>query len=135
MYRTEIDRLYRKNKNHYSSSFCSFSSGENIELSQHHSKLIDAHQKQMQNMKKDLEEGYKNVINEFQREQVRSQTRYDQLKQQLNDALQTIEQLKLNLNQIKINHSEDISKVQQEYNNENRTRQNLAKLLEQSNDA
>jgi hypothetical protein len=97
--------------------------------------LIDAHQKQMQNMKKDLEEGYKNVINEFQREQVRSQTRYDQLKQQLNDALQTIEQLKLNLNQIKINHSEDISKAQQEYNNENRTRQNLAKLLEQSNDA
>ncbi len=86
-------------------------------------------------MKKDLEEGYKNVINEFQREQVRSQTRYDQLKQQLNDALQTIEQLKLNLNQIKINHSEDISKAQQEYNNENRTRQNLAKLLEQSNDA
>jgi uncharacterized protein involved in exopolysaccharide biosynthesis len=96
----------------------------------------------MQSMKKDLEEGYKNVINEFQREQIRSQTRYDQLKQQLNDALQTIEQLKLNLNQIKINHSEEITKIKQEYNNEkysieheNRTRQNLLKLLEKSNDA
>ncbi len=85
-------------------------------------------------MKKDLDEGYKNVISEFQREQVRSQTRYDQLKQQLNDALQTIEQLKLNLNQIKANHSEELSKIKQEHNNDNRTRQNLLKLLEQSSD-
>ncbi len=72
MYRTEIDRLYR----------------ENIELSQNQAKLIDTHQKQMQIMKKDLDDGYNNVINEFQHEQKRLQTRCDQLKQQLNESQQ-----------------------------------------------
>ena len=117
--------------------------GENIDLSQHQSKLIEAHQKQMQIMKKELDDGYNNVIKEFQYEQTRLQTRCDQLKQQLNNSQQTIEQLKLNLNQFKTNHYDDMSKIHQTYNNENRTRQdnlqnrleNLVKLLEQSNNA
>jgi epidermal growth factor receptor substrate 15 len=127
LYRTEIDRLYR----------------ENLELSQHQSKLIDAHQKQMQIMKKDLDNGYNKVINELKSEQIRLQTRCDHLKQQLNDTQQTIEELKLNLNQLKTNHYDEILKVQEVCNNENRNRQdnlqnrfeNLVKLLEQSNDA
>jgi len=127
LYRTEIDRLYR----------------ENLELSQHQSKLIDAHQKQMQIMKKDLDDGYNKVINELKSEQIRLQTRCDHLKQQLNDTQQTIEELKLNLNQLKTNHYDEILKVQEVCNNENRNRQdnlqnrfeNLVKLLEQSNDA
>jgi len=94
-------------------------------------------------MKKELDDGYNNVINEFQREQTRLQIRCDQLKQQLNDAQLTIEQLKLNLNQLKTNHYEEISRIQETYNNENRNRQdnlqnrveNLIQLLEQSNDA
>jgi len=104
----------------------------------------------MQIMKKELDESYNNVINEFQREQTRLQTRYDQLKQQLTDAQKTIEQSKLNLNQLKINHFNNISTVKETSTNEkhmftydNKNRQdnlenrldNLMKLLEQSNDA
>jgi chaperonin cofactor prefoldin len=48
----------------------------------------------MQIMKKELDEGYNNLINEFQREQTRLQTRYDQLKQQLTSAQHTIDLLK-----------------------------------------
>lgn len=88
-------------------------------------------------MKKDLDDGYTNVINEFQREQTRLQTRYDQLKQQLADAQQTIEQLRSNLNQLKTNHFDEKHTLE----HENRNRQdhllhnrleNLVKLLEQS---
>jgi chromosome segregation ATPase len=122
MYRTEIDRLYR----------------ENIELNQNQAKIIDTHQKQMQIMKKDLDDGYNNVINEFQHEQTRLQARCEQLKQQLNDTEQTIEQLKKT-------HLEDISKMKEKttLEQDNRNRQenlqnrldHLVKLLEQSNDA
>lgn len=121
MYRTEIDRLYR----------------ENIELSQNHAKLIDTHQKQMQIMKKDLDDGYNNVINEFQHEQTRLQTRCEQLKQQLNDSQQLIEQLKQN-------HFDEITKLKEKFTLEqdNRNRQenlqnrldHLVQLLEQSNE-
>jgi hypothetical protein len=121
MYRTEIDRLYR----------------ENIELSQNQAKLIDTHQKQMQIMKKDLDDGYNNVINEFQHEQTRLHTRCEQLKQQLNESQQTMEQLKTN-------HFDDITKIKEKYtlDQDNRNRQenlqnridHLVKLLEQSND-
>ena len=101
-------------------------------------------------MKKELDEGYNNVINEFQREQTRLQTRYDQLKQQSTDAQQTIELLKSNLNKLKTTHFNDSSNVKETYTNEkhtvthdNRHRHdnleyrldNLVKLLEQSNDA
>ncbi|CAF1253495.1 unnamed protein product [Adineta steineri] len=122
MYRTEIDRLYR----------------ENIELNQNQAKLIDTHSKQMQIMKKDLDDGYNNVINEFQHEQTRLQTRCEQLKQQLNDTQQIIEQLKKN-------HSDDITKIREKVTLEqdNRNRQenlqnrldHLVKLLEQSNES
>jgi uncharacterized protein YPO0396 len=123
--------------------FRSLSSDENLELSQYQSKLIDAHQKQMQIMKKELDDGYHNVINEFQHEQTRLQTRCDQLKQQLNNAEQTIEQLKLNLNQFKTNHHDEISRVKELNKNEKYTFENgnrnrlehLVKLLEQSNTA
>lgn len=121
MYRTEIDRLYR----------------ENIELSQNQAKLIDSHQKQMQIMKKDLDDGYNNVINEFQHEQTRLQTRCEQLKQQLNDYQQTIDQLKKN-------HFDEISKLKEKYTFEQDTRnrqenlqnrvEHLVKLLENAND-
>lgn len=117
-------------------------SGENVELSQHQSKLIDAHQKQMQLMKKELDEGYNNVLNEYQREQIRLQTRYEQVKQQLSDAQILIEQMKNN-------QTKDIVKIQEEFNQKKhsfehdyRTRQEhlqqrsekLVKLLEQSNE-
>ncbi|CAF5154849.1 unnamed protein product, partial [Rotaria magnacalcarata] len=121
MYRAEIDRLYR----------------ENIELSQNQAKLIDSHQKQMQIMKKDLDDGYNSVINEFQHEQTRVQTRCEQLKQQLSEAQQTMEQ-------IKKNHFDEINKIKEKYTLEqdNRNRQenlqnrvdHLVKLLEQTND-
>ncbi|UJR37060.1 hypothetical protein I4U23_029765 [Adineta vaga] len=125
MYRTENERLYH----------------ENIELSQHQSKLIEDHQKQMQIMKKELDDGYNNVINEFQQEQTRLQTRYDQLKRQLTDAQQTIEQLKSNLNLLKTRHYDGKSILREnsslEYSdNSLKSRlDNLVKLLEQSNDA
>jgi flagellar motility protein MotE (MotC chaperone) len=115
----------------------SFSSGENIESSQNQAKLIDTHQKQMQIMKKDLDDGYNNVINEFQHEQTRLQTRCEQLKQQSNESQQTIEQMKRN-------HSDDINKIKEKYTVEqdNRNRQenlqnrveHLVKLLEQANE-
>jgi predicted RNase H-like nuclease (RuvC/YqgF family) len=100
----------------------------------------------MQIMKKELDDGYSNVINEFQREQTRLQTRYDQLKQQLTDSQQIIEQLKTNLNQLKTNRFDDVSKVKEAYTNEKYTLEHdqkniqnrlehLVKLLEQSNDA
>ncbi|UJR09139.1 hypothetical protein I4U23_013386 [Adineta vaga] len=121
MYRTEIDRLYR----------------ENIELNQNQAKLIDTHQKQMQIMKKDLDDGYNNVINEFQLEQTRLQTRCEQLKQQLNGTEQTNEQLKKN-------HLDDVTKmkekftVEQDHRNRQENLQNrldhLVKLVEQSNE-
>jgi len=121
MYRTEIDRLYR----------------ENIELNQNQAKLIDSHQKQMSIMKKDLDDSYNNIINEFQSEQIRLQTRYEQLKQQLNESQQTIEQL----NQ---NHFEEIAKLKEKFTLEqdNKNRQenlqnhvdHLVKLLEQANE-
>ncbi|CAF1465550.1 unnamed protein product, partial [Adineta ricciae] len=121
MYRTEIDRLYR----------------ENIELNQNQAKLIDSHQKQMQIMKKDLDDGYNNVINEFQHEQTRLQTRCEQLKQQLQDVEQINEQLKKT-------HLDDITKtkekytVEQDHKNRQENLQNrldhLVKLLEQSNE-
>ncbi|CAF3549990.1 unnamed protein product [Adineta steineri] len=117
MYRTEIDRL----------------SHENIELSQHQAKLIDTHQKQMQIMKKELDDGYNNVINEFQREQTRLQTRCDQLKQQLINAQQVIEQLKSNLNLLRPNQFEYEDKNRKD--NLQARLENLIKLLEQSNDA
>lgn len=114
--------------------------GENVELSQHQTKLIDAHQKQMQLMKKELDEGYTNILNEYQREQHRLQTRYS-------DAQQMIEQLKTTITQMKSNHADEINQgvnqkkhsVEYDY----RTRQEqlqqrlekLVKLLEQSNDA
>ncbi len=90
-------------------------------------------------MKKDLEDGYNNVIDEFEREQTHLKTRFEQLK----DAQQTIEQLKLNLNQLKTNHYDEISRIKEAYNNEKYTfeyeyrnrLENLVKLLEQSNDA
>ena len=72
----------------------------------------------MQIMKKELDDGYNNVINEFQREQTRLQTRYDQLKHQLADAQQTIEQFKSNLNQIKSTHFDDMSRIKDAYTNE-----------------
>lgn len=121
MYRTEIDRLYR----------------ENIELSQNQAKLIDQHQKQMQIMKKDLDDGYNNVINEFQHEQSRLQTRCEQLKQQINESQLTIEQMKKN-------HSEELNKLKEKYTLEqdSRNRQenlqnhvdHLVNLLEQTNE-
>jgi phage shock protein A len=99
----------------------------------------------MQIMKKELDEGYNNLINEFQREQTRLQTRYDQLKQQLTSAQHTIDLLKSNLTQLKTNHFDDITKVKEaytiEYDHKNRRDnlqqrlENLVKLLEQSNDA
>ena len=89
-------------------------------------------------MKKDLDDGYNNVINEFQHEQTRLQIRCEQLKQQLNDTQQIIEQLKKN-------HFEDINKIKENFTLEqdNRNRQenlqnrldHLVTLLEQSNDA
>ncbi|CAF4682471.1 unnamed protein product, partial [Rotaria sp. Silwood1] len=129
MYRTEIDRLYH----------------ENVELSQHQAKLIDTHQKQMDIMKTKLDNGYNHVINEFQREQTHLQTRCDQLKQQLLDSQQTIEQLKLNLNRLKRNHFNDLSKIKETHTNEydNKHQQdnqqnrleNLVKLREQPTNA
>ena len=125
----------------------SFLQGENVELSQHQAKLIDAHQQQMEIMKKDLDQGYNSIIQEFQREQARLQTRYDQLKQQLTDAQQIIEQLKINLNHLKSvrfsengkirdTHSHD--KSAQEYRHQLETLQarveHLIKLLDQSNE-
>lgn len=142
MYRTELDRLYRKRI----ISRCSLSfslAGDNVELSQHQTKLIDAHQKQMQLMKKELDEGYNNVLNEYQREQLRLQTRYS-------DAQQMIEQLKTTITQMKSNHANEMSQIQGESHQKKhsvefdyRTRQEhlqqrlekLVKLLEQSNDA
>ncbi|CAM4776239.1 unnamed protein product [Rotaria magnacalcarata] len=133
MYRTEIDRLYR----------------ENLDLSQHQAKLIDAHQKQMQIMKKELDDGYTNVISEVQREQTRLQARCDQLKQQLLDSQQTIEQLKSSLNRLKNNRFGDLSKVTEVPVNEKMTSEranndqidnlqnrikHFVKLLEESND-
>jgi chromosome segregation ATPase len=99
----------------------------------------------MQIMKKELDDGYKNIINEFQREQTRLQTRYDQLKQQLTVAQHTIEQLRSSLNQLKTSHFDDMSKVKEAYtieydhkarkDNLQHRLENLIKLLEQSNDA
>ena len=145
MYRTELDRLYRKRIiTNFPKIFDFFSiTGDNVELSQHQTKLIDAHQKQMQLMKKELDEGYSNVLNEYQREQLRLQTRYS-------DAQQLIEQLKMNITQMKSNHADEMSKIQGESHQKKhsvefdyRTRQEhlqqrlekLVKLLEQSNDA
>ncbi|CAF3183517.1 unnamed protein product, partial [Rotaria sp. Silwood2] len=129
VYRTEIDRLYR----------------ENVELSQHQAKLIDSHQKQMEIMKKELDDGYNNVIKEFQREQTRLETRCDQLKQQLLDSQKTIEQLKSNLNRLKRNHFNELPNVKQTNTNQydNKDQQNImkkriinhVKSLEQSNEA
>ncbi|CAF3959967.1 unnamed protein product, partial [Rotaria sp. Silwood2] len=129
VYRTEIDRLYR----------------ENVELSQHQAKLIDSHQKQMEIMKKELDDGYNNVIKEFQREQTRLETRCDQLKQQLLDSQKTIEQLKSNLNRLKRNHFNELPNVKQTNTNQydNKDQQNIMKKriinhlksLEQSNEA
>lgn len=115
--------------------------GENIELSQHQSKLIETHQKQMQIMKKELDDGYNNVINEFQQEQTRLQTRYDQLKRQLTEAQHTIEQLKSNLTLLKTQRYDDMPRLREQSgversNSSLHTRlDNLVKLLEQSNDA
>ncbi|CAF0850375.1 unnamed protein product [Adineta ricciae] len=125
MYRAENERLYR----------------ENIELSQHQSKLIETHQKQMQIMKKELDDGYNNVINEFQQEQTRLQTRYDQLKRQLAEAQRTIEQLKSNLSLLKTHRYDSMPKLREQSglersNSSLHTRlDNLVKLLEQSNEA
>ena len=120
MYRTEIDRLYR----------------ENIDLSQNHAKLIDAHQKQMQIMKKDLDDGYNNVINDFQHEQARLQARCEQLKQQYNEAQQTVEQMQRS-------HANELLLFKEKYTCEqdNRNRQenlqnrieHLMNLIEQAN--
>ncbi|CAM4901377.1 unnamed protein product [Rotaria socialis] len=133
MYRTEIDRLYR----------------ENLDLSQHQAKLIDAHQKQMQIMKKELDDGYTNLITEVQREQTRLQARCDQLKQQLLESQQIIEQLKSSLNRLKNNRVNDLSKVTEVHVNEKMTSEranndqiddlqnrikHFVKLLEESND-
>ena len=116
MYRTEIDRLYR----------------ENIELSQNQAKLIDSHQKQMQIMKKDLDDGYNNVLNEYQHEQTRLQTHYEQMKQQLQESQQ------LNQNQL-----DEIAKLKEKFTfeqdhknrqeNLNNRVDHLVQLLEQSN--
>ncbi|CAF1243822.1 unnamed protein product [Adineta ricciae] len=125
MYRAENERLYR----------------ENVELSQHQSKLIETHQKQMQIMKKELDDGYNNVINEFQQEQTRLQTRYDQLKRQLAEAQHTIEQLKSNLSLLKTHRYDSMPQLREQSglersNSSLHTRlDNLVKLLEQSNDA
>ena len=118
-----------------------FPSGENVELSQHQSKLIDTHQKQMQLMKTELDEGYKNVLNDYQREQSRLQARYEQCKQQLTDAQLLIEQLKSTINQTtKI--QEEFDQKKHSFEHDYRTRhehlqqrsEKLVKLLEQSNE-
>ncbi|CAF4330422.1 unnamed protein product [Rotaria sordida] len=82
-------------------------------------------------------DGYNNIINEFQHEQTRLQQRCEQLKQQFNESQQIIEQLKKN-------HFDDITKLKEKYTLEqdNRNRQenlqnrvdHLVILLEQSND-
>ena len=142
MYRTENERLYRKMRATPRSPFIpSAIAGENIELSQHQARLIETHQKQMQVMKKELDDGYKKVISEFQQEQTRVQTRYDQLKRQLADSQQTIELLKTNLGLLKTRHFDEHSirkarhVVERSDSNVHVRLETLAKLLEQSNEA
>ena len=121
--------------------------GENVELSQHQAKLIDVHQQQMEIMKKDLDEGYNSIIQEFQREQARLQTRYEQLKQQLTDAQQIIEQLRINLTHLKSARFNESGRMRdthvhdkslQEHRHQQETLQarveHLIKLLDQSNE-
>ena len=100
--------------------------GENIELNQCQVKLIDTHQKQMQIMKKDLEDGYNKVINEFELRQTHLQAHSEQIKEQLIQAEQTIEQLKRN-------HASEliVLKEKQTMEQDNRNRQeNLQNRLD-----
>ena len=96
MYRTEIDRLYR----------------ENIELSQNQAKMIDEHQKQLQIMKKDLEDHQMKIMDEVQSRQI-------------------IEQMKKTFLEEKITFEQDYRN--REENLQNRL-EHLVKLLEQSNE-
>ena len=83
----------------------------------------------MQIMKKELDEGYTNVISEVQREQTRLQARCDQLKQQLSESQQTIEQLKSSLNRLKNNRLSDRSKVTEVHATEKMTADIFTKSL------
>ncbi|CAF5049996.1 unnamed protein product, partial [Rotaria socialis] len=94
-------------------------------------------------------DGYTNLITEVQREQTRLQARCDQLKQQLLESQQIIEQLKSSLNRLKNNRVNDLSKVTEVHVNEIMTSEranndqiddlqnrikHFVKLLEESND-
>ncbi|CAF4847388.1 unnamed protein product, partial [Rotaria socialis] len=94
-------------------------------------------------------DGYTNLITEVQREQTRLQARCDQLKQQLLESQQIIEQLKSSLNRLKNNRVNDLSKVTEVHVNEKMTSEranndqiddlqnrikHFVKLLEESND-
>lgn len=107
--------------------------GENLELSQNQTKFMEIHQKQMELMKKELDDGYHNVINEFQRQQTRLQKQVDHLKRQLIDSQQTIEQLKLNLNRLK--NTSSTKQVQIKKTPAVEEPSHLSKLLEQSNNS
>lgn len=113
-----------------------FSSGENVDLNENQAKLIDQHQKQMQIMKKDLEDGYNQVIKEFEVEQARLQARCDQLKQQLHESQQIPEQLK-RTHQNELNKYKEILQNEQDHRNKQENLQHrlehLMKLLEQTN--
>lgn len=124
------------------------SSGENLELSQYQTKLMSTHEKQMEIMKKDLDDGYHNATKEFQFEQSRLQLQCSHLKQQLHDSNLTIEHLKSSLNHLKQSHFNEISRVKEIHTHskyssahDDKDRQdymqtrikNVTTLLEQSN--
>ena len=93
------------------------------------------HQKQMELMKKDLDGGYSKVISEFQREQTRLQTLYEQLKLQLSEAQQTIEQLKGNLQALKTNPAhEELKASEGRLSQEVDQKNHLELLLKQSDE-
>lgn len=90
----------------------------------------------MQIMKKDLEDGYNKVLNEFENEKSRLQTRCEQLKQQLNETQQNIELLKRNhtneLNILREKHFVEQDNRNRQENLQNRL-EHMMKLLEKEN--
>ena len=122
IYRAEMERLYRQlisREKKQTRQMIVIILDENIELSQHQAKLIDAHHQQMELMKKDLDESYNRIIEDFQHEKTRLQNRYDQIKQQLFDAQQTIELLKSNWNLLKAQRYTEKSIVRESQPTEN----------------
>ena len=89
----------------------------------------------MQIMKKDLDDGYNNVINGFESEQARLQSRGEQFKQQVNELQATIEQLK-KTHAADLTRMKERSTLEQDHRNRqenlNNRVEHLMKLLEES---